>query len=49
VPNFLYNADIADGRHTIICHETPPESIDPALIEALDAETIFFEGASCAP
>jgi len=49
VANFLYNAEAADGRHTIVCHETPPGSIDPALIGALDADTIFFEGPSCAP
>lgn len=49
VANFLYNADAADGRHTIVCHETPPGSVDSALLEALDAEAIFFEGASCAP
>lgn len=48
VPNFLYNAEASDGRHTILCHETPPGSVDPALIRALDAEAIFFEGASCA-
>ncbi|HEU0134610.1 MAG TPA: phosphoribosyltransferase domain-containing protein [Allosphingosinicella sp.] len=49
VPNFLYNADPSDGRHSIICHETPPGSVDPALVEALGAETLFFEGPSCAP
>ncbi|HYW14666.1 MAG TPA: phosphoribosyltransferase domain-containing protein [Allosphingosinicella sp.] len=44
VPNFLYNADPSDGRHSIICHETPAGSVDPALIRALGAETLFFEG-----
>ncbi|WP_413061871.1 phosphoribosyltransferase domain-containing protein [Sphingomonas carotinifaciens] len=38
VPNFLYNADAADGRTTWICHETP--DVDPALVAALDAETL---------
>lgn len=38
VPNFLYNADAADGRTTWICHETP--DVDPALVSALDAETL---------
>lgn len=38
VPNFLYNADAADGRMTWICHETP--DVDPALVAALDAETL---------
>jgi hypothetical protein len=42
VPNFLYNADAEDGRLTIICHETRLGSIDPALIDALDARTLFF-------
>lgn len=36
VANFLYNADM-NGRRNWICHETPPGSVDPALIEALDA------------
>jgi hypothetical protein len=43
VPNFLYNVDPADGRETFICHETPPGSIDPALVAALDARTLHFE------
>ncbi len=42
VPNFLYNVDVADGRTTFICHETPPGSIDPVLVAALDARTIHF-------
>jgi len=42
VPNFLYNADPADGRLTIICHETRLGSIDAALIDALDARTLYF-------
>ena len=49
VPNFLYNAEAADGRHTIVCHETPPGSVDPALVEALGAEALFFGGPGCAP
>jgi orotate phosphoribosyltransferase len=40
VPNFLYNADRLDGRATWICHETGAPSIDPALIQALDAELV---------
>jgi hypothetical protein len=40
VPNFLYNADRQDGRATWICHETGAPSIDPALIQALDAELV---------
>lgn len=42
VANFLYNADPCDGRLTFICHETPPGSIDPALVAALDARTLYF-------
>lgn len=42
--NFLYNADPADGRLSLICHETPPGTVDPALVAALDARTIHFGG-----
>lgn len=42
--NFLYNADPADGRLSLICHETPPGSVDPALISALGARPIYFGG-----
>jgi hypothetical protein len=50
VPNFLYNADPADKRITLICHETPPGSIDPALVRALDARCLYFDGKpACAP
>jgi len=38
VPNYLYNADPADGRTTWVCHETP--SVDPALLAALGATAI---------
>jgi hypothetical protein len=44
VPNYLYNAVPGDGRRTIVCHETPPGSVDPELIEALDATLLHFEG-----
>ncbi|MFK3889764.1 phosphoribosyltransferase domain-containing protein [Sphingomonas sp. NPDC079357] len=40
VPNYLYNADPADGRATWIAHETGAATIDPALIAALDAKLI---------
>lgn len=49
VPNFLYNAEAADGRHTIVCHETPPGTVDPALLEALNGEPLFFQGPACEP
>ncbi|HEV7659795.1 MAG TPA: phosphoribosyltransferase domain-containing protein [Allosphingosinicella sp.] len=44
VANYLYNAAAGDGRRTIICHETPPGSVDPELVDALDATILFFEG-----
>lgn len=50
VHNFLYNARRGDGRHSIVCHETPPGSVDPGLVAALDATCVYFEGdPSCAP
>jgi hypothetical protein len=42
--NFLYNADPADGRLSLICHETAPGTVDPALISALDGRPIYFGG-----
>ena len=44
VANYLYNAAPGDGRRSIICHETPPGSVDPELVEALGATTLHFEG-----
>lgn len=41
-PNYLYNAD--EPRVTLVCHETPPGSIDPALLDALRARPVYFEG-----
>jgi hypothetical protein len=49
VPNFLYNAEAADERHTIVCHETSPGSVDPTLLKALNGEPLFFQGPACAP
>lgn len=40
VPNYLYNADPRDGRATWIAHETGADTIDPALVAALDARLI---------
>ena len=40
VPNYLYNADPADGRTNWICHETGAHTIDPALTARLDATLI---------
>ena len=42
VPNFIYNVDVGDGRVTLICHETQADSIDPHLIAALSARTLYF-------
>ena len=42
LPNFLYNADPAEPRLSLICHETPARSIDPALVNALGATCISF-------
>jgi len=47
VPNHIYNVDLADPRLTIICHETPAGSVDPALVAALDAMMIDFGGGAC--
>lgn len=44
IGNFLYNAGPAEERITLICHETPPGSVDPALVAALRARTIYFGG-----
>ena len=40
VANYLYNADVGEGRRTWICHETPPGSVDRDLIAALDADVL---------
>lgn len=42
LPNFLYNADPAARRESLICHETPAQGIDPALVSALSATCISF-------
>lgn len=45
IGNFLYNADPAEARLALICHETPPGTVDPALVSALRAMTLYFGGA----
>lgn len=35
VPNYLYNVNPDDYDRIILCVETPPDSIDPVLIDAL--------------
>jgi hypothetical protein len=42
VPNFVYNVDLADRRATVICHETPPGSVDPQLVSLLGARLLAF-------
>jgi hypothetical protein len=44
IGNFLYNADPAEERLALICHETPPGTVDPALVSALRARTLYFGG-----
>lgn len=44
IGNFLYNADPAEERLALICHETPPGTVDPALVAALRARTLYFGG-----
>jgi len=40
VPNYLYNADPAEPRTTWIAHETGSDTIDPALVAALNATLV---------
>lgn len=43
-PNYLYNALDGEARSAFVCHETPPGTVDPALLEALHAQPLYFEG-----
>ena len=45
IGNFLYNADPAEERLALICHETPPGTVDPGLVSTLRARTIYFGGS----
>lgn len=49
IANFLYNADPAELRQSLICHETPQSSVDRALVRALAATCIYFGDDQCAP
>lgn len=40
VPNYLYNVDPQAYDRVILCVETPPDSIDPTLIDALRPEVL---------
>lgn len=42
VANYLYNVAPDDPRISVIVHETPPGSIDPALVAALDARLLWM-------
>lgn len=42
VPNFLYNADLGDGRETWIVQETGAASVDPVLVRALGAHVLAW-------
>lgn len=44
VRNFIYNIPQNDGVHTIICHETPVGSIDPAFVRGLHATVLAMGG-----
>lgn len=40
LPNYLYNVDPADYDRIVLCIETPPESVDPILVDALRPQII---------
>jgi Phosphoribosyl transferase/TRSP domain C terminus to PRTase_2 len=42
VPNYVYNVDPAEPRMNIICHETPPGSVDRELVSLLGAQLLAF-------
>jgi hypothetical protein len=42
IPNFVYNARREDYDRVLVCHETPAETLDRALLDALGAETVAF-------
>jgi hypothetical protein len=42
VPNYVYNVNPREPRHTVICHETPSGSIDPELVATLNAQLLTF-------
>lgn len=43
VPNYLYNADPADGRTTWLAHETGTGTIDRTLVHALGADVVGWK------
>jgi hypothetical protein len=40
IPNFIYNVAPGQYDRVLICCETPTQSVDPRLVEALNAEVI---------
>lgn len=44
VPNYLYNVNPRDYDRIILCVETPADSIDPALLNALSPEVLTIYG-----
>ncbi len=49
IPNFLYNVAPENFDRVLLCCETPPESLDPALVAALRAEIVSEAGCAVAP
>ncbi len=44
IENYLYNADTDAYDRVLICTETPPALVDPALVAALGAEIVAMGG-----
>lgn len=42
INNYIYNAAGGMYQRVLICHETPSDTIDSALVDALGAETLEF-------
>lgn len=42
IPNFVYNVDPSRFDRILLCVETAPESVDPALLAALSLEVISY-------
>lgn len=42
IPNFLYNVRPGQYDRVVVCHETPPGSVDAVLTDALGAQTLAF-------
>ncbi len=42
IPNFIYNADRKDYDRIVVCHETPSDTLDGTVLQALGAENLEF-------